>query len=83
MKTTKIVLIALFAIIATSQSYFSGLNLDYNLLASTDRAMSNLEGLLTVFSCRGNRYTYRYLVSSRTQDLVMDSILVVTFSIHQ
>ena len=60
MKSTKIVLIALFAIIATSQGYFNGFGLDQDLVGATDRSMSNLKGLLTVFSCQGNRYFFLY-----------------------
>jgi hypothetical protein len=79
MKSIKIVLIALFAIIASSQGYFFGFGLDKDLVGATDRAMSNLQGLLTVFSCRGNRYFFRYLVSSITLE-VMASIPVAMYS---
>lgn len=54
MNSSKIVLIALLAIIASSQGYFTGFNLDQDLASATERSMSNLRGLLTVFSCRAN-----------------------------
>ena len=76
MKSTKIVLIALVAIVVSSQGYgFQNFGVDQDLVRATDSSMSNLQGLLTVFSCQGNTYFLPYLASSIAME--EDSIPVV------
>jgi ureidoglycolate hydrolase len=61
----KVVLLFCLVLSIHSQS-FTGLNLDPNLVAATNNAMSNLKGLLTIYSCSGNQYLTFHLDSSRT-----------------
>lgn len=44
---------------------FAGLNLDPSLVASTNNAISNLRGVLTLYSCSGNTYSLFYAGSSK------------------
>lgn len=51
----KILLLCLITAIY-SQQYFSNFRIDPNLVTSTNNAISNLRGLLSLYGCSGNQY---------------------------